>query len=48
MVPPMIRLPDDFWAVNEDEPGLWGFIAAFAVFAMFLLVVFLYIVALVP
>ena len=28
-----MRLPDDFWSVNEGAPGVGGIAAAFLVFA---------------
>ena len=43
-----MKLPDDFWAVNEDEPGLVHMALAFAIFVMFLLVVLVYVVMLTP
>ena len=34
-----MKLPDDFWSVNEDEPGLGGLLLAFCVFVLGLLAV---------
>lgn len=39
-----MKLPDDFWTVNEEDEhvSLAGLIAAFAVFALLLIAVFVY------
>ena len=29
-----MNLPDDFWSVNEDEPGLGGTIVALVIFVL--------------
>lgn len=43
-----MKLPDNFWSVNEDEPGIGGLIAGFAVFVLFLLAVLVYVVMFTP
>jgi hypothetical protein len=35
-----MRLPDDFFSVNEDEPGVGGMILALLVFLLTLFAVF--------
>lgn len=44
------KLPADFWSVIEEDENqsLANFIAAFAVFALLLIVIFVYSVVLVP
>ena len=39
-----MRLPDDFWSVNENEPGIGGIIVALAVFILCLVAIFGWVV----
>lgn len=39
-----MRLPDDFWSVNEDEPGLASLIAGAFVFGLLVASVFAWLV----
>lgn len=36
----MIRLPDDFWSVSENEPGLGGTVLALLTFLLVLVAIF--------
>jgi len=45
-----VKLPDDFWVVSDQdrEHGWAKFIAAFAVFVIWLVLIYLYVTVLTP